>query len=77
MDTFEKLEEKISRAVAFIDKLTEDKKALVKENDQLKKQLVDLQAQVTKLEELNTDRSEKVKERLSGILGKLNLLEQI
>lgn len=77
MDTFKELEEKIIRAVTFIDKLTADNKLLTDENSMLKSRLTDVERRLADMEKIDMTRSEKVKDKLNGLIGKLNLLEQI
>jgi FtsZ-binding cell division protein ZapB len=76
MDSFEKLEEKITRAVALIEKLNGEKKALTEKNSRLENELSQLKSKLNEMEKLDSSRAEKVKEKLSNIIGKLNLLEQ-
>ena len=77
MDSFKELEEKIVRAVTFIDKLTEENKLLADENSALKNKLTEYGDRLAEMEKTDSDRSEKVKDKLNGLIGKLNLLEQI
>jgi FtsZ-binding cell division protein ZapB len=76
MDSLEKLEEKITKAVALIEKLNGEKKALSEKNGQLENELSQLKSKLSKMEKLDSGRAEKVKEKLNNIIGKLNLLEQ-
>lgn len=77
MDTLEKLEEKINRALALIEKLTEENKTLKFENESLKRELNETKSRLSKVESLDSERSEKIKGKLNNILEKLGALEQI
>lgn len=77
MDTLEKLEEKITKAVTLIEKLTADKKDLLEDNGRLKEQLTETQARLSEIEKSESERSEKMKNKLGNILDKLGSLEQI
>ncbi len=76
MDSLEKLEEKITRAVALIEKLTSEKKSLMDNNSRIENELSELKSKLAALEKLERGKAEKVKEKLNNIIGKLNLLEQ-
>ncbi len=77
MDTLERLEEKINKALALIEKLTEENKFLKSENEALKKELNDTKSRFEKMELAETERSAKIKGKLNNILEKLGALEQI
>ena len=77
MDALEKLEEKINRAVALIEKLNKENEALIQENGDLKGRLDEYETKLNDMERQDLERSEVVKEKLTGILGKLETLEQI
>lgn len=77
MDTLEKLEEKITKAVTLIEKLTAEKKSLMEDNGRLKEQLTEAQAKLSEMEKSESERSEKMKNKLGNILDKLGSLEQI
>ncbi len=77
MDALEKLEEKINRALALIEKLTGDNKVLREENDRLRKEVAETRSKLSDLERQEQSRSENVKERLGNILSKLESLEKI
>ena len=76
MDSLEKLEERINRAVALIEKLTSEKKSLMDNNSRIENELSELKSKLAALEKLERGKAEKVKEKLNNIIGKLNLLEQ-
>ncbi len=76
MDSLEKLEEKITRAVALIEKLNSEKKALMDKNSRIENELSELKSKLIAMEKLERGKAEKVKEKLNNIIGKLNLLEQ-
>jgi len=77
MDTLEKLEEKINKALALIEKLTEENKSFKAENESLRKDLAEAKSKLTKLESQESERAEKIKGKLNNILEKLGALEQI
>jgi len=77
MDTLEKLEEKINRVLALIERLTEENKTLKSENESLKRELSETKSRLSKVESLDLERSEKMKGKLNNILEKLGALEQI
>jgi FtsZ-binding cell division protein ZapB len=77
MDTLEKLEEKINKALALIEKLTTDNRILKEDNERLKKELSESKVKAADLERQENERSEKVRERLGSILNKLDNLEKI
>lgn len=77
MEILEKLEEKINKAVALIEKLTEENESLADENKRLKMQLSEAGSKLASAEKLDDMKAEKVKDRLDNILQKLNSLEQI
>jgi regulator of replication initiation timing len=83
LDSLDKLEERISKAVAHIGKLTEVKDRLEEENKQLASQKVQLEkelkdkvAALQKLQKQSGKVSEKVKEKVEGLLNKINIYEQ-
>ncbi len=76
MDSLEKLEEKITRAVALIEKLTSDNKGLTEKNSLLLNELSELKSKLAATEKLESSKVEKVRDKLNNIIGKLNLLEQ-
>jgi FtsZ-binding cell division protein ZapB len=77
MDTLEKLEEKINKARALIEKLTTDNRILKEDNERLKKELSESKVKAADLERQENERSEMVRERLGSILNKLDNLEKI
>nr|MBN2278048.1 cell division protein ZapB [candidate division Zixibacteria bacterium] len=77
MDTLEKLEEKINKAVALIDKLNQENGHLIDENKRLKTQLTETESRITRMEKEENEKSETVKRRLSSILDRLGNLEQL
>jgi FtsZ-binding cell division protein ZapB len=83
LDALNKLEERISKAIAHIEKLTSTKRELEEDNKQLKDKLVELEkelkAKSSRLESLEKESgkiSEKVKEKVEGLLNKINNYEQ-
>jgi len=76
MDTLEKLEEKISKAVALIEKLKDDNNRLAGENSELKQKLIDYESRLSEIEKSTGEKSEKIKDRLGNILDKLEVLEK-
>jgi FtsZ-binding cell division protein ZapB len=77
MEAFEKLEEKINKALTLIEKLTEENKVLRSENDRMKKELAEAKDKLGNLERLEAEWSDKMKNKLNNILGKLGALEKI
>jgi regulator of replication initiation timing len=77
MESFEKLEEKITRAITLIEKLNEDNKRLADENRQLKLRLSETEKRLALIEKGEVEKAEKIKEKLGHILGKLEILEQV
>ena len=77
MDTLEKLEERINKALALIERLTEENKALKTENGNLKSELSEVRDKKAQLESLELERSDKIKTKLNNILNKLETLDQI
>jgi chromosome segregation ATPase len=83
MSSFAKLEERINKAVAHIEKLTEAKLLLEEENKKLRVQVTELeeelkrqQAAVARLEGQSSEVSERIKEKIEGLLNKINSYEQ-
>ena len=83
MSSFAKLEERITKAVAHIEKLTEARQQLEEENKRLRAQVADLeeelkrqQAAVARLEEESSEVSERIKEKIEGLLSKITSYEQ-
>ncbi|HDL03819.1 MAG: hypothetical protein DRP46_03085 [Candidatus Zixiibacteriota bacterium] len=76
MDTLEKLEEKITKAVTLIERLNAEKKSLMEENGRLKEKLTKTEARLSEIEKNESERSEKMKSKLGNILDKLGTLEQ-
>lgn len=76
MDSLGKLEEKITKAVALIEKLTNDNNVLMEKNGQLNNELSELKSKLAAADKLQGSRAEKVRDKLNNIIGKLNLLEQ-
>ncbi|UCD16905.1 MAG: cell division protein ZapB [Candidatus Zixiibacteriota bacterium] len=77
MDTLEKLEEKISKALTMIDRLKDENSTLKGENNQLKKELDEARSRLNEIERGESEKSEKIKGRLNTILSKLDALEQV
>jgi FtsZ-binding cell division protein ZapB len=76
MDALEKLEEKINRAVALIERLNEEKEELKQENSELRGKLSEVESKLKKIEGHEGEKTDIVKEKLNGILNKLETLEQ-
>ncbi|MCX6828361.1 MAG: hypothetical protein NT002_03665 [candidate division Zixibacteria bacterium] len=77
MDTLEKLEERINKALNLIEKLTEGNKVLKVENENLKSELIGVKSKMAQMESLELERSDKIKTKLNSILNKLENLEQV
>jgi len=77
MDTLEKLEERINKALSLIEKLTEGNKVLKVENENLKSELTGVKSKMAQMESLELERSDKIKTKLNSILNKLENLEQV
>ncbi len=76
MDALERLEERINKAVALIDKLKEDNQILKNEKDRLGKELAETKACLMELERKDAERADAIKTKLGTILDKLGMLEQ-
>ncbi len=77
MDTLEKLEERINKALNLIEKFTEENKVLKAENENLKSELAEVKSKMAQMESLELERSDKIKTKLNIILNKLGNLEQV
>jgi FtsZ-binding cell division protein ZapB len=77
MDTLEKLEERINKALSLIEKLSNENRTLKAENEELKRELAVIRDEFAKLERAESERSAKAKAKLDGILEKLGALERI
>jgi regulator of replication initiation timing len=77
MDTLEKLEERINKALAIIERLSEENKTIKVENDSLKKELTESCSKLAEFEAMESERSERIKGKLNNILEKLGTLEQM
>ena len=77
MDTLEKLEEKITKAVALIERLTLEKNAISEENSRLRAQLAEIESKLARIETADSGKSDRIKTKLNGILEKLGTLEQM
>ena len=83
MDALDKLEERISKAVDFIEKLTQVKRRLEEENTHLKETISQLNEELkdqkdiaTRLERQTAVMSERVKEKVEGLLSRISSYEQ-
>jgi len=83
MDALDKLEERISKAVDLIEKLTQAKRRLEAENAHLKETVSQLSAELkdqkdaaTRLERQTAVMSERVKEKVEGLLSRISSYEQ-
>jgi len=83
MDALDKLEERISKAVDFIEKLTQVKRRLEEENthlketiSQLNEELKDQKDMAARLERQTAMMSERVKEKVEGLLSRISSYEQ-
>jgi len=83
LNSLDKLEERISKAIAHIEKLTEAKSRLEYDNEQLKARLAELEKELKikstaleRIEQENSKVSEKVREKVEGLLTKISKYEQ-
>jgi FtsZ-binding cell division protein ZapB len=83
MDALDKLEERISKAVDLIEKLTQVKRRLEEENTHLKETISQLNEELkgqrdmaTRLERQTAVMSERVKEKVEGLLSRISSYEQ-
>jgi FtsZ-binding cell division protein ZapB len=83
LDSLDKLEERISKAVAHIEKLNdvrkrleEDNKQLIEKVDRLEKELKAQKELAANLEKQSTAVSERVKEKVEGLLDRIDSYEQ-
>ena len=83
LESLNKLEERISKAIAHIEKLSEDKRRLEEDNVQLRKRIGQLEeelknkkAALDRLEKQSSVVSEMVKEKVEGLLHKISNYEQ-
>lgn len=83
MESLDKLEERITKAIAHIEKLTRTKNQLEEANKQLQEQISllkeELKTRDTDLAQLHKETnliSEKVREKVEGLLNKINAYEQ-
>lgn len=77
MDALERLEERINKAVALIDKLKEENEILKNEKDRLTKDLLETRSRLMELERKDAERADAIKTKLGNILDKLGMLEQV
>jgi len=80
MNSVEKLQQlslKVERLIKWLEQLRQDNKNLQAENAELKNELSKLRDDVFALKQTRADQSQIVKTRLSGILDRLEELEQI
>lgn len=76
MDTFAKLEERISKAVSHIDALTDKCKALEQENNRLKKELQEEKTASANREADWSRVSASIKEKVEVLLGRITNYEK-
>jgi predicted nucleic acid-binding Zn-ribbon protein len=83
LDSLDKLEERISKAVAHIEKLNDVKRRLEDDNSQLREKIGRLEAELksqrelaAKLEKQSTAISERVREKVEGLLDRIDSYEQ-
>ncbi len=83
LDSLDKLEERISKAVAHIEKLNDIRKRLEEDNSQLKEKVGRLEEelkaqkeQAAEREKQSTAISERVKEKVEGLLDRIDSYEQ-
>lgn len=83
LESLDKLEERISKAVAHIEKLNDVRKHLEEDNNQLKEKVDrlerELKAQkelISRLEKQSTAVSERVREKVEGLLDRIDSYEQ-
>ena len=83
LDSLDKLEERISKAVAHIEKLNDVKRRLEEDNSQLREKIGRLEEELksqrelaAKLEKQSTAISERVREKVEGLLDRIDSYEQ-
>jgi predicted nucleic acid-binding Zn-ribbon protein len=83
LDALNKLEERISKAIAHIEKLTEAKSKLEEENQELNGRVAELEKELKSkakslknLEKQSGQVSEKVREKVEGLLNRISNFEQ-
>lgn len=83
MDALNKLEERISKAIAHIEKLTDAKKQLEEKNlglstrlSELERELKDREKSLAALEKQSGQINEKVREKVENLINKINSYEQ-
>ena len=83
LDSLDKLEERISKAVAHIEKLNDIRKRLEEENNHLREKVGRLEDELktqkelaTTLEKQSAAVSERVKEKVEGLLNRIDSYEQ-
>lgn len=83
LESLDKLEERISKAVAHIEKLNDVRKRLEEENVQLREKVDRLDKELkaekeltARLEKQTTTVSERVKEKVEGLLDRIDSYEQ-
>jgi regulator of replication initiation timing len=77
MDTLELLEQKISKALNVVEKLTTENKTLKEENQQLSTELDKLKADLNSAETEKNEQADRIKGRLGSILERLDQLEEV
>lgn len=83
MDSFAKLEERINRAVAHIDELTRKFNTVEGDNSELRAKIKELEAELKEKQAALSDvmersvrLSEKVKDKIEGLLGRIDGYEK-
>jgi len=77
MDALEQLENKISKALNLVEKLSEENKALKDENKQLSSELTKTKTELNSTESEKIEQTDRIKNRLGSILDKLDQLEEV
>jgi len=83
LESLDKLEERITKAVAHIEKLNELKQKLEEENERLKgkigeleRELRDQKEKIATVEKGSARISDRVKEKVEGLLNRIESYEQ-
>ncbi len=83
LESFAKLEERINKAVTYIEELTKKNKQLEDEKielttriDKLEEELKGMEASLSKRDKMSSQVSDKVKEKIEGLLSKIDNFEK-
>ncbi|MFQ5499150.1 MAG: cell division protein ZapB [Candidatus Zixiibacteriota bacterium] len=74
-DKLTTLEKRVDQLVDLVSALRQEKQSLLQSNGELKRQIKELKAEHGQLTLGQTDQSAYVKDKLSGVLGRLEQLE--